>query len=220
MQAKQVYNKLLNHHDKPINHNIIKSHLDQLSTQDLSHVIRSTDQPDIITSNTIGAYLWGCFQPELATSIACTPACINAVSNPKLQSCKVNVYEKRLNKLTKLYHNETSHANIYLASNQLLNNQDVKQLLKDGITSGTLYYQDNNTINYIMGDSFDLSDNILNKSYSNSILQNIKLPVVTYNNPWLWFVVLGVIIILLFILFIGVDLANQISGYHTSLVIL
>ena len=31
--------------------------------------------PDNITSGTVGAYLYGCFMPELAVEIGCTPDC-------------------------------------------------------------------------------------------------------------------------------------------------
>ena len=112
--------------------------------------------PDDVTSGTVGAYLYGCFQPELAVEIGCTPACSDGLKNPDIDDCNIASYEKEGGELRKLNEVNTEEANVFVAENEKITLEDRQQLRQDGVGVITTFNQDGNSINYVLGESIDL----------------------------------------------------------------
>lgn len=155
-------------------------------------IIRLANSTHII-DETVGSYLYGCFQPEIVVEIACTPSCVNGVKNPDIEDCQIASYEKRAGKITKLNQINSEDGNLFVINGQTITQDDKNFLLNDGITVITIYNQDGNTINYVLGESIDLTGSIsvIESSNDNKI------------NGWYWLLgIMGIIIISILILFI------------------
>lgn len=120
-------------------------------------VIKGT-LPDNVTNGTVGAYLYGCMQPELAVEIGCTPACSTGLRNPDVSQCDIASYEKKNGVLTKLNNVTTEEANVFITGNEEITSENRQQLLQDGIKVITIYNQDGDSINYILGESINLEE--------------------------------------------------------------
>jgi len=112
--------------------------------------------PNIVIDDTVGSYLYGCFQPELTVEISCTPACANGIKNPNLTPCEIASYEKK-GQLNKLNNVVSEDANIFIATGNTLTQEDLKSLFSQGVKVITIYKQDGNTINYILGESLNIT---------------------------------------------------------------
>ena len=112
--------------------------------------------PEDVTSGTVGAYLYGCFQPELAVEIGCTPACSDGLKNPDIEDCNIASYEKEGGELRKLNNVNTEEANVFIAENEEITLEDRQQLRQDGVSVITTFNQDGDSINYVLGESIDL----------------------------------------------------------------
>lgn len=125
-------------------------------------IIKST-LPDVVHDDTVGEHLYGCMQPELAVEIACTPACADrGLINPDLAPCELASYEKKGGVLKKINGVSSNEAHIFIASrlpqgNDELTNTDRNLLRSQGIKVITTYNQDGDTINYVLGESIDLT---------------------------------------------------------------
>jgi hypothetical protein len=150
--------------------------------------------PDVVTDDTVGAYLYGCFQPELAVEIACTPACANGLKNPDLTPCEIASYEKK-GQLTKLNTVISEDANVFIATGNVITTDDLKTLRDQGIKVITTYNQDNNTINYILGESITTTQPDPTQSQPTNSS--------TTSWAWLWIIIAIVIIIILIIIIIA-----------------
>lgn len=191
-----VIDRLIQVYDKPLDFNetVIKDleivramkQIDKSEIQKLSHV------PDIINSNTVGSYLYSCFQEETVVEVACTPECSNGIKNPNMIPCDVVSYHKSSIGLIKLNTLSTEDGNVFIESNQWLNKDDIKKIRDDGVKVITIYNQDGNTINYKL-------DNTYNISIPRDITNNVVL---NYNNDnsWIWGVLLFIIVIIISVL--------------------
>ena len=112
--------------------------------------------PDNIISGTVGSYLYACFLPELAVEIGCTPDCIKGLKNPNLEGCNIASYEKRGGNVKKLNDVRSEEADVFIASGEKIDREDRNILRQDGVKVITLYNQDGDTINYILGESINL----------------------------------------------------------------
>lgn len=207
--TKQMYQRLIDARDKPIDSDdTIKRDIEGSRTfqetfcctdpvyKEQIEIIKST-QPNTVIDKTVGAYLYGCFQPELAVEISCTPACadgVNGLKNPDLSSCELASYEKnRDGILVKLNGINSEDANLFLASNQSLTKDDKAVLVQDGVKITTIYNQDGNTINYILGESIDVSQPT--PTDSNQPTTNSSGNSSGWG--WVWLIIIIIIIILL-----------------------
>jgi hypothetical protein len=103
---------------------------DKIYLEQINNVVAS--KPEIIAPNTVGSYLYGCFQPELAIEIACTPECATGLKNPKLDACDIASYHKK-GTLTKVNMVNSEEANIFIAHGEILTLEDKNLLLSHGI---------------------------------------------------------------------------------------
>jgi len=160
---------------------------DPIYKQQISSIISSN--PDIINKNTVGAYLYSCFQPETVVEIGCVPSCITGLKNPNISSCEMNTYEKNeKGELIKLHTVVGDDANVFMASGQTITKSDKQILYNHGIKVITTYKQDTTTINYILSDSIP-TDSPPIEPPQQHILTNI--------NYWayIWLIISAVIVI-------------------------
>lgn len=120
-------------------------------------LIRTT-VPNNVRDDTVGEHLYGCFQSELAIEIACTPACADGgLINPDLTPCDLASYEKKGGILKKLNDISTDEAHVFIATGNELTLEDRNELRRQGIKIITIYDQDDDTINYILGETIDIT---------------------------------------------------------------
>lgn len=162
--------------------------------------IIKTSKPDIINNDTVGSYLYSCFQPESAVEITCTPACINGLKNPDLVSCDVMAYEKKNGILNKLNIVITDYAYVFIATGETITASDRAILNHDGITLITIYNQDGTTINYIPGESINLESSDL--AQQSDQVQSTSTP---NNWTWAWVWILIALIILVIIIIVIIN---------------
>ena len=206
--TKQMYERLIAAQDKPVDFDdTIKRDLegsrtfqeafcctDPVYTDQIAIVVAS--KPDVVKSDTVGEYLYGCFQPELAVEIACTPACADGLKNPDLSPCEIASYEKKHGKLTKINNVNSEDANVFIASGESLTNEDKINLQQQGVKVITTYNQDGDTINYILGESLDISQPVTSDPPPNDSTQSGG----TSGWAWVWGVIILIIIIILLVL--------------------
>ena len=148
--------------------------------------------PSVITDDTVGEHLYGCFQPELAIEIACTPACADGgLRNPNLTACDTASYEKK-GELKKLNDLVTEDANVFIASGNTITTDDRAILRNEGVKVITVYNQDGNSINYILGESVAITPEDPAPTPNPGQSQST-----TSNWGWVWIVVAIVLIVLL-----------------------
>lgn len=118
-----------------------------------------SNTPSVVNKDSIGSYLYGCFQPELAIDIKCTPECITGLNNPTYSECESPVYQKIDDKLVLIGEgNSGSQALVFLEENNMFTAEDQEFLYDQGIRRVTLNYRDGNTINYLLGETVDIED--------------------------------------------------------------
>lgn len=119
--------------------------------------IVAASKPNIVIEDTVGSYLYACFQPELAVKVACTPSCTTGLKNPDLPDCTTPSYEKKAGQLKKLNNITGDIADVYLASGQSITQGDREALVRDNVRLITIYEQDGETIDYILGETIDVT---------------------------------------------------------------
>lgn len=197
---KQLYQRLITNKDKPIDDENIRKDIEESRKFQRDYYdnefykkeidsIKST-MPSNIIDDTVGSYLYGCFQPELVIDIACTPACSSGLKNPELAPCDVASYEKKQGILTKLNSNKTENADIFITGNERITNEDRQQLQKDGVKIITTFTQDGESIDYILGESINLEavDDVPQPADTNPT---------TYGWGWIIFIIAIIIIVIL-----------------------
>ena len=202
---KQVYERLIVSHDKALDHDeTIKRDIETSRTfQDTFccdnpayieqiNVIKA-QKSNIITNNTVGAYLFACFQPELAVEIACTPACAEGLKNPDIEPCELASYKKSNGKLIKVNTLISEDANIFIEGDESLNQADKTTLQKDGVKIISIYTQDGTSINYILGESINISETPTEAPTQTPTQQE------TTTNNWAWVWIIAVIILIIII---------------------
>lgn len=121
--------------------------------------ILKTTTPSVVSKNTIGSYLYGCFQPELAIDIKCTPECITGLRNPTFDKCQLPVYQKINGDLVLISKGEeNSNALVFLNEDTVLSSEDQEYLYNQNVRQVTLNYRDGNTINYLLGETVNIDD--------------------------------------------------------------
>jgi len=210
--TKRMYERLIAAHDKSETYNdsIIKdiegSRMfqnvfccnDPIYQNQINTIIAS--KPDTVIDDTVGAYLYGCFQPELAVEVACTPACSNGLKNPNLKPCDIASYEKK-GELIKLNSIVSEDANVFIANGNSLTNDDRRILRDQGVKVATIYTQDGNTINYVLGESIDVTQDPPTQQQ-----QPVQDPTSSESTTswawfWAWIIIIIVIIIIIIIAF-------------------
>jgi hypothetical protein len=221
--TKRMYERLIAVHDKSktANENIIKDlegsrmfqevfccndpiYNDQLA------VIKET-MPVTINSDTVGEYLYGCFQPETNVEISCTPACAdNSLKNPNLPPCDLASFEKK-GILRRLNNIVSKDAHLFIAHNNVVTQDDIVQLYNNGVKNVITYTQDGNSINYILGEVNVIKEPSINSTSTptpNSNSNSIPTQSFTDSNDddttnsswsWLWILVFIVLIIIIII---------------------
>lgn len=212
--TKRMYERLVAAHDKFLDFDeTIKRDLEGSRTfqeafcctdpvyKEQMEIIK-TSKPDIITSDTVGAYLHSCFQPESTVETACTPACINGLKNSDLMSCDAVVYEKKNGKLQKLNTFTGDYADVFIATGDTITSDDKAILKWDNINIITLYNQNGTTINYILAESINLEHS--DKSEQSGPSQQLDQAQSTTLNNWTlaWVLILIALIILVIIIII------------------
>ena len=171
--TKRMYERLIAAKDKSktfdenIKRDLEGSHMfqdafccsDPIYTEQINIIKASV--PDVVKADTIGEHLYGCFQPELAVEIACTPACADGgLKNPDLSPCEIASYQKTkdgLKKLTDASGEFQQEANVFINTGAKITSADRQQLRNDGIKIITTYDRDHDTINYVLGESIDIT---------------------------------------------------------------
>ena len=158
-------------------------------------LIKST-LPDIVYDDTIGEHLYGCFQPELAVDIACTPACSDGgLINPDLAPCDLASYEKKGDTLKKLNNISTNEANVFITTGSELTLSDRNDLRAQGVKIITIYDQDDNTINYILGETLDITQP--EQTLPSAPPSSESTTTITTTN-WAWILlIIGIIIVIM-----------------------
>jgi hypothetical protein len=169
---------------------------DPVYSNQIDTIIKS--KPNIVIDDTVGSYLYGCFQPELAVAVACTPACSNGLKNPNLKPCEMASYEKKGN-LVKINTVTGDEANVFIANGNSFTNDDRKILRDQSIKVATLYTQDGKSINYVLGESVDVTKD-------QPVQQPVQQPESTQSTQssawfWSWIIIVIVIIIIMIIAF-------------------
>ena len=206
---REMYQRLIAARDKPIDaDDTIKNDIEaSRKFQDAlccvnpfyreQTAIVKASMPDNITSGTVGAYLYGCFLPELAVEIGCTPDCANGLKNPDLDACDIASYEKKQGALRKLNDVNTEEADVFLAIDEQVTSADHQQLKQDGIKVITIFNQDGNNINYILGESINLD-----QPENSQPAPPGETTTTTGGWGWIWFILVIIIIIALAIAFL------------------
>lgn len=153
--------------------------------------------PNTVIDDTVGEYLYGCFQPELSIEIACTPACADGgLKNPNLTPCDIASYEKK-GELKKINNVDGEDANVFVANNNNITHDDILILRNDGVTVITIYNQDGNTINYILGESINITQDQPSPPPPQNQSQN------SMNWTWIWIFIIIIIIVIIIVLLIN-----------------
>lgn len=203
--TKNMYERLIKERDKSRKHNAIIKDIegsymfqdafccvDPIYKQQIEFI--NENMPDKITEDTVGSYLHGCFQAGTPTEIACTPACLSGLKNPDLPSCEIASYGKVLNgELNKLNDVTSDDAYVFMSNGQVLTEGDMVILWEHGVKIITLYHQNGDSINYSIGESF----NVANLSQG----QITQETTTTNSWTWLWILFAIFIVILLVIIF-------------------
>jgi hypothetical protein len=152
--------------------------------------------PDVVNQNTVGSYLYACFQPAIAIPVACTPECTNGFTNPKLSPCNNPSYQKIDGKLVKINDINGPDANIFLAPGEKTTNEDRALLKAAGVQTATKYAQSNDSINYVLGETIDVNQ-------PEPVPPPPPPPPTTYYYwSWLWLILLIIVIIGIVMLFV------------------
>jgi len=202
---KEMYQRLIAARDKPIDadESIIKDIATSRKFQEdyccsdpfykeQIEIIKGT-LPDTVTNGTVGSYLYGCLQPELAVEIGCTPACSMGLKNPDLAACDIVSYEKKDGNLQKLNNLNTEDANVFITGNEQITYEDRQQLRNDGVKVITIFKQDGSSINYVLGESINL------EAPENTYPPPSEGTTTTYGWGWVWFILAIILIIILVI---------------------
>jgi len=205
---KQMYQRLISERDQSIDatESIIQDIAASRKFQDTYccsdpfykeqiQIIKGT-LPENVINGTVGSYLYGCLQPELAVEIGCTPSCSSGLRNPDVPLCDISSYEKKNGTLSNLNTINTEDANIFITGNEQLTNQDIQQLRQNGVKIITIFTQDGNTINYILGESINL-DEPYNPSPPPPPQENPTY----YGWGWIWLILVIIVIIILVVAF-------------------
>lgn len=154
--------------------------------------------PNVVQDDTVGEFLYGCFQPELAVEIACTPACADSgLRNPSLTSCEMAAYKKK-GDLKKINSVVSDEAHVFVAQNNQFTSDDRHVLREQGIKVVTLYNQDDANINYVLGETINIQQttNPTDPGNPTDPAQNES----TTNWAWFWIIIAVLFILLLIIL--------------------
>lgn len=164
--------------------------------KDQIQIIKDT-VPNVINDDTVGKYLYGCFQTKSTVEISCTPSCNSGLKNPELSLCDLASYEKR-GTLRRVNGVNSEDAYIFIASGNELTVDDRKELYREGIKVITLYQQDGNTIDYLPGETI----NVLGGYQSNVVtITNTTLTTTNTSNwPWVWILLATILIIIIVLL--------------------
>lgn len=146
--------------------------------------------PSTIISGTVGAYLFSCLQASAVIDAICTPDCANGFHDCDATACDLASYHKINGKIVKLNAVATEDANVFLANGEGITREDREILRRDGVKVITTYTQDGNTINYILGESNDITQ-------PDPEPQPNPTPS-TSGWAWLW-IILGIIAIIIII---------------------
>lgn len=167
-EISNVYKRLILNQDKPIDYNdqiksdieISKKFQEDFCCSTLEYIAQMKEiektKPDLIVYGTVGEYLYSCFQPTLSIDTACTPTCSRGLKNPNNLDCTAGVYEKHDGKLLKTNSNNTENIYLFLGTGETLTANDREFLKSQGIKYVTVYNQDSDSINYVMGETIDL----------------------------------------------------------------
>lgn len=196
----QVYTRLIAAKDMPIDSPeviddmaasyIFQQHKDNLIYNEQLDEIYKTC-PEIVLNGTVGAHLYGCVQSENISHVACSPSCIDGLKKSNIKECDTPAYKKEKFRLIKLNEIKGETARIFVVNGQKLTTGDKTLLMNHGIKHITTYDQDNNTINYMTGETLDLSITNFDEPVHRS--QNTGRT----NYAWAW--ILGILIALIII---------------------
>lgn len=168
----EVYNRLIRNQDKRLDYN--KQIIDDIDASRrfqeeyccinpiyLSEVEKvKNSMPKKIEYGTVADYLYACFQPSISIETACVPNCERGLKNPSNKDCTFGIYEKHDGKLIKTNNNNTEDIYVFLGSGETLTPGDREFLKSQGVKFATIYSQDGNSIDYVMGDTIDLYEPI------------------------------------------------------------
>lgn len=215
--TKRMYQRLVAVHDKSktANENIIKDLegsrmfqeafcCDDPIYNEQIETIKAT-MPNVINDDTVGEYLYGCFQPEVVVEIACTPSCADGgLKNPNLTPCDLASFEKK-GTLRRLNDIVSKDAHVFIASNNVITQDDIVQLYNNGVKTVITYTQDGDSINYILGEVNNIKEPNF-KSDPNPTQSPTEVNDTTTTSSWGW---LWLIIIVIFVILLLVVLFNR-----------
>lgn len=203
--TKQLYERLIaaRNQSKTANPSVIADLVASKSFQDThccSHpvyleqiTVMKATLPDVVIDDTVGEHLYGCFQPELAVEIACTPGCADGgLYNPDLTPCDLASYEKK-DEFRKLNDIVSDEAHLFIATGNEFTVDDRRVLRGQGIKVVTTYNQDGNTINYILGET-------INIEREQPVPTPGAPPINTTDGTWVWLIIVAVLVILFIVL--------------------
>lgn len=197
MSIHQVHERLVANANDPIDAHSVdvalsRQFVEQRCCSDPEYLTEVTyiksNIPSTVNEGTVASYLYGCFQPEISVEIACTPACSTGFKNPSLANCSTPSYQKKNDMLIKLNDVNDTTADIFIDNGQNLNSDDYTQLKNDGIKTANLYYQDGNTINYVLNGVADVENGVPSDNPPPDNSQN-----------WAWILIIIIIIAILLI---------------------
>ena len=142
----------------------------------------------------------GCFQPDILGNISCSPSCIKGLKNPKLKPCEAPTFEKINNEIIRLTNIKSLTAYLYLRTGDSLDSSDIKFFQNKKFKTLTVFHQNDDTINYILGSSFDISVQETNESIESG------------GSITIW-----IILLIIFLILIGLIFLMDLSKFYDTI---
>lgn len=139
--------------------------------------------PSNVKEKTIGSHLYSCFVDDV-----CSPYCLKGTPNPE-KICSNKSFGKIEGKLKKYNNLATSEAYVFVASDQILTNQDLKTIKESGCVSLKIFHQQDHYISYQYRETINLLNDLAN-------LENANV----YN--WIGLILLILVILIIVAMFI------------------
>lgn len=115
--------------------------------------------PVNIRTGTVGEYLFACITPSTAINVKCTPNCINnAFFSCGNGGCNSSPsYHKNGDNIVKLNDVTSEDVYLFLIPGQTFTLKDRTYFANNGVKTVTIYNRDGETINYVRGETIDVT---------------------------------------------------------------
>ena len=204
-QISQTLDYLCKHYDKSLDDKKIKLYIEKLENykydiQELQKLIKQRHRPTEIEVNTVGSYLWGCFQNYYGNDLNqnCSPLCYGSIFQTKEtnnEKCQYSIWVYNDNKLENTFDTSSSKAYIYVDENwEGFRKRDIDKLKEKGILFASIFITFNSQHKNIISMT-SIDDLPIIKEYFDIIVEK------TSNAWYYWIVLLFIIIFIVMIYF-------------------